>query len=682
MLVSNSARLPHEAAVSAPDHSTDVRRDQLSAIRRTVLISIPVNMILGFTITLVAVHSGHVADGLAWLLLSTIVNASRIILCRADLPGSGGYREEPPRRRSGLIARSIGGHLRLHWLLALVSGGVWALIPLLCDGYTAPETIFYLVVVCGITAGAVTHGFAYASIPICFITPPLLSVAGCLFYAGGFERTCLAATVVLYLVALVRAAKESEAMVRDASRLKHEATAMAGSIEVARARADRSAQEMGHRAVHDGLTGLLNRSGFLEQARARISSASPFCLMLFDLDGFKSVNDALGHTAGDSVLAEVARRLRSCLNDDIVVGRLGGDEFAIFYGCSGDMGPPSSLASELIATIAIPFTAFEAVRVGTSVGICVASGLDISEMLVRADAALYAAKNKGRNRYVIFDDDLRSALEMRRDVERDLARALGHDALEVWYQPIVSNGGRTLRGFEALLRWKHPRHGWIPPAELVNLAALTGLSEPLMRFVLKDACGMIQTLRVLGLADLRIAMNVSPRELAQVPVDEVVLAKLRRLDIPPSNLEIEITEEATANRPGVRERLSALSAAGVHITIDDFGVGYSSLGSLQTLRVDRVKVDRSFVSGISDSKSAQILLRAVLNLGSVMGFEALAEGVETAEELETLKELGYQAMQGYHFARPMPPREAIAWIHTFQSRLAAEAVLHPGHPVR
>lgn len=669
MLIADPVRSHREDAVGKPDHSAGIRRDQLAAVRRTVLLSIPVNMILGFTVTLVAAHSGHVADGLTWLLLSTIVNASRIILCRTDFPGVPPDRRGPSRRIPAFLTLPIGTHLRLHWLLALLSGGIWALIPLLCDGYTAPETIFYLVVVCGITAGAVTHGFAYACIPICFITPPLLSVAGCLLYTGGFERSCLAATVLLYLVALIRGARESEALVRDASRLKHEATATADSLEVAHDRAARSAREMGHRAVHDGLTGLLNRSGFLEQARARLSNASPYCLMLLDLDGFKSVNDALGHSAGDNVLVEVARRLRNCLNDDVILGRLGGDEFVVLYGCSGEMEPPSSLASELIATIAIPFAAHEVATIGVSIGICVASGLDINEMMIRVDAALYAAKNRGRNRYLIFDDDLKTMLEMRRDVERDLARALGHDALEVWYQPILSHGGATLRGFEALLRWKHPRHGWIPPMTLVNLAALTGLSEPLMRFVLKDACGMIQTLRVLGLGNLRVAINISPRELAQLPVDELVLARLRMLDIPPGNLEIEITEESTIDRPAVRERLSALSTAGVHITIDDFGVGYSSLGSLQKLRVDRVKVDRSFVSGVSGSESAQALLKAVLNLGDVMGFEALAEGVEVADDLETLKALGYPAMQGYYFARPMPPQDTIAWIHAFQSRL-------------
>lgn len=667
MLISHSARPRRQDAVSTPDHSTGIMRDQLSAVRRTVLISIPVNMLLGFTVTLVAAHSGHVAGGLAWLLLSTIVNAARIILCRVDLPGPISDRNGRSSWSPAFPALTIGGHLRLHRLLALLSGGIWALIPLLCDGYTAPETIFYLVVVCGITAGAVTHGFAYASIPISFIAPPLLSVAGCLFYAGGFERACLAATVLLYLAALIRAAKESEALVRDSSRLKHEATAMADALEVAHDRAARSAREMGHRAVHDGLTGLLNRSGFLEQARAKASGKPSLCLMLLDLDGFKSVNDALGHTAGDSVLIEVARRLRNSLSDDVIVGRFGGDEFALLYGCTGDIAPPSSLASELIATLAIPFAGHEAVAIGASIGVCVASGLDINEMLSRADAALYSAKHRGRNRFVIFDDDLKTKLEMRRDVERDLARGLGHDALEVWYQPILSQGGTELRGFEALLRWKHPRHGWIPPTDLVNLAALTGLAEPLLRFVLKDACGMIQTLRLLGLGDLRVAINVSPRELAQVPVDELVLATLRRLDIPASNLEIEITEEAAIDRPVIRERLATLSRAGVHITIDDFGAGYSSLGSLQQLRVDRVKIDRSFVSGVAQSESAQILLKAVLNLGSVLGFEALAEGVETAEDLEALKGLGYMAMQGYYFARPMPSRDAIAWIRSFQS---------------
>ena len=216
--------------------------------------------------------------------------------------------------------------------MAAASGVVWAFIAILCEGYTAPQTVFYLTVICGITAGAITAGFAYARMPICYIVPVLLSVAACLIYAGGFERYCLAATAVLYLAALMRGAFESEALFRQSSRLKNEATAMAASLAAARDQATEAAVELGHRAAHDALTGLLNRNGLM-QAVASLppARATRLTLMLLDLDGFKGINDAFGHKAGDRVLVEVSRRLRQSLESDVIVARWGGDEFAVLF---------------------------------------------------------------------------------------------------------------------------------------------------------------------------------------------------------------------------------------------------------------------------------------------------------------------------------------------------------------
>ncbi|MET0720254.1 MAG: bifunctional diguanylate cyclase/phosphodiesterase [Tardiphaga sp.] len=609
-------------------------------------------MLLGVAAVLVAWQSGQGATGLAWFGASSFVNVLRILLCRWPLsPAEGRYGRW-----------SVDQHLRRQWILSLASGAVWSLIPLLCAGYTSPQTLFYLTVVCGITAGAVTHNFAYSPIPICFITPPLLSGAGCLAYAGGFDRYCLSLTVLLYLAALVRFTREAEAMVRDSSRLKHQATAMTQSLEVAHNHATGIAEEMRYRASHDALTGLLNRSGFLEEARYRLQQRpSGFCLMLLDLDGFKLINDAFGHREGDNVLVGVARRLHHALPEGFTVARLGGDEFAVLFALDSARAP-ETLAPELIAVTAAPFSALDKGRVGVSIGICTSPDVDIDEMLVHADAALYAAKAGGRNRYCVFDDELRARLEMRRDVERDLSKALAADALEVWFQPILGQGGRALISFEALVRWKHPKLGWIPPAELIAVASLAGLSEPLMRYILKDVCAMMQTLQAMGLQHVRVAMNVSPREMVQVAVDELILAKLKKHDLSPRMLEIEITEETAMDIRAVQSKLSALAAAGVQIAIDDFGVGYSSLGALRQLHVNRVKIDRCFVSGIAESDENQALVQAILNLSRSLKFEVVAEGVETAEDLHKLRELGCPAMQGYFLGRPKPQHETIDWI--------------------
>ncbi|MEK1850960.1 MAG: EAL domain-containing protein, partial [Phyllobacterium sp.] len=527
--------------------------------------------------------------------------------------------------------------------------------------------VFYLVVLCGITAGAITAGFAYARMPICYIVPVLLSVAGCLVYAGGFERYCLAATTLLYLAALIRGARESEGLFRQSSRLKNEATAMAESLKTARDQATEAAAEMGHRAAHDALTGLLNRGGLMQAVASSPTSGAGLVLMLLDLDGFKSINDAFGHKAGDRVLVEVGRRLRQSLQDGVLVARWGGDEFAVLFDATLAEDAISIVATKLIATMSIPFATFDAGRIGISIGVCASNQRDIDEMLVRADAALYKAKSQGRNRYYIFDESLRSHLEMRRDIERDLAKALSNDAVEVWFQPILGDGGRKLSDLEALVRWNHPRHGWIPSTDLVAVASLSGLAEPLFRYILKDVCAMMQTLRAMNLGHMRVAMNMSPREMAQIAVDDLIIAKLRRLDLPASMLEIEITEDTAKDIRSVQGKLAALTNEGVRIAIDDFGVGYSSMSSLRQLHVDRIKIDRSFVAGIAGSTDDRNVVQAMLSLGKSLGIEVVAEGVETEADLHALRQLGCATMQGYYFAKPMPQHETIEWINRSRS---------------
>jgi diguanylate cyclase (GGDEF)-like protein len=658
-----SANQPPEANTRSLQHL--ILADQLMAVRRSMLISIPVSVILGLTSLLVAFHYGHVLAGLSWFFASSLVNMVRLVLCRFPI---GLLNPDDPVEPKHLDPVSVRQHLFLQSTMAAISGVVWSFIAVLCEGYTAPQTVFYLTVQCGITAGAITAGFAYARMPICYIVPVLTSVAGCLVYAGGFDRYCLAATTILYLAALIRGARESEGLFRQSSRLKNEATAMAKSLEAARDRATEAAVEMGYRAAHDELTGLLNRSGFMQEvASLPSSSTTGFALMLLDLDGFKSINDAFGHKAGDRVLVEVGRRLRQSLQGDVLVARLGGDEFAVLLDCALGEDTPSIVATKLIAAISIPFATFDAGRIGVSIGVCASGELDVDEMLVRADAALYRAKSLGRNRHYVFDNDLRDHLAMRRDIERDLAKALSNDALEVWFQPILGNGGRTLTDLEALVRWNHPGHGLIPPTDLVAVASFSGLAEPLFRYILKDVCAMMQTLRAMNLGHLRVAMNMSPREMSQLAVDDLIIAKLRKLDLPASMLEIEITEDTAKDIRSVQGKLAVLTSEGVRIAIDDFGVGYSSMSSLRQLHVDRIKIDRSFVFGIAGSMDDRNVVQSILSLGKSLGIEVVAEGVETEADLRVLRQLGCVTMQGHYFAKPMPQHEAIEWINRSSS---------------
>lgn len=343
--------------------------DQMSSVRRSVLIAIPVNMLLGFANLLVAFDHHRYRTAMLWFGVSTLVNIWRIHLCRQHVDGvaiSGIYvsRNSDSRNPISLVARQ----LRRFSFGALMSGFVWAGVPLLCDGYTSSSTLFYLTVVCGVTAGAVTHGTAYARVPLAFITPSLLSVVACLLYQGAFERYCLAATVLLYLLALSRSAVESEAAFREASSAKNQATSLARSLEAAHCQALSTQKQMQHQAWHDHLTGLLNRTGFMVRAAQYMPAAGrSACLMMLDLDGFKVVNDVYGHRGGDDVLAEVGRRLTAHQPTDALVARLGGDEFAILYVPELVGESPESLAQRLIDNV--PVDIKDAKCLGVSIGI-------------------------------------------------------------------------------------------------------------------------------------------------------------------------------------------------------------------------------------------------------------------------------------------------------------------------
>jgi diguanylate cyclase (GGDEF)-like protein len=645
-----------------------IQADQLIAVRRSVMNAMPVNMLLGLACAVISFYHGSFRRAILWYSVSMCVNILRMVLCRWRLPEAIQLGAGKGTTADALVVQR---HLRLGAVAALVSGVVWGFVPVLCEGYTSPQTLFYLTVVCGITAGAVTHGMAYSRIPISFVTPVLLSVAGCLLYAGGFDRNVLAATVVLYLSALVRSSIQSEGVFRESSSRKHAATTLAISLREAHGDTLNVAEQMRYQALHDALTGLLNRAGFLQAAEKRIVEASAAgkhtWLLLVDLDGFKAVNDLFGHKAGDQVLAQVALQLESVFDKRALIGRLGGDEFAILYEpadpargqaddpadpARGQADDPAELALRLLRVI--PLSIYNAGRLGASIGIHCGLPLNLSERLTCADEALYAAKRIGRNQFRVFDGALQARLAVRRDIERDLPQAIQAGALEIWFQPIFHGGGQKLDSLEALLRWNHPVHQWIPPPDVIFTAAVTGQSEILVNYILNRICDTIDAMRVVGIGPVPVAMNVSPREMAQIAVDEIVLETLARRGIPASLLEIEITEETTMDIEIVQDRLTKLAQGGVRIAVDDFGIGFSSLGSLRHRHVSRVKIDKSFVTGLEQSADDRVLVQSILNLGRSLNVDVVAEGVETEADLRTLQSLGCDIMQGYHLARPMP----------------------------
>ncbi|MCJ2124188.1 EAL domain-containing protein [Methylobacterium sp. J-077] len=413
--------------------------------------------------------------------------------------------------------------------------------------------------------------------------------------------------------------------------------------------------EVARLARHDILTGLPNRGLFREYLDARLADIAvrggTGAVLYLDLDGFKGVNDTLGHQAGDDLLRSVADRLRSAVGDG-VVARLGGDEFAVLL--SGDRQDAIAIAEGLINLFEAPlWVGAQRIAVGLSVGIALAPehGASAECLYRRADLALYRAKAEGRGTFRVFASDMDEEAEARRVLESDLRQALADNALSLHYQPQVDGASGVLVGFEALVRWTHPTRGQIPPSVFVPLAEETGLIIALGDWVLREACREAAT----WAPSLKVAVNLSPRQFQKPDLPETVLAVLAQTGLSPDRLELEVTESVIIND---MERaisiLRRLKGFGVRISMDDFGTGYASLATLQAFPFDKMKIDRSFVAQLGVDPQAAVIVRAVLSLGRSLRMGVVAEGVETAAQRRFLADEACGEMQGYLFGKPRP----------------------------
>jgi diguanylate cyclase (GGDEF)-like protein/PAS domain S-box-containing protein len=424
--------------------------------------------------------------------------------------------------------------------------------------------------------------------------------------------------------------------------------------------------QLTHQAFHDNLTGLANRALFrdrLDQALARAErSDRSLAVLLVDLDGFKQVNDTLGHDAGDQLLQEVAQRFNGVVRSSDTVARFGGDEFALLLEEVADH-EAAALAHRLLERLATPITVVgREVVLGASVGIVLHTGAGQSEELVRhADVAMYAAKDAGRGRYEIFCPEMAQGVGELLGIEQELRLALERGEFSLHYQPEIDLENAKIVGAEALLRWNSPTRGLVPPARFIPIAETTGVILPLGEFVLRQACAQAAEWRRAGLASEGFVtwVNVSARQLSGL--ESVVRSALEENGLPPSALGIEVTETAVVEPGAAGERsraeLRLLHEHGVHIAIDDFGTGFSSLGQLRHFPIDMIKVDYSFVQGAAhDPKDAAITANLV-NLAHALGLVAVAEGIESELQLRSLKSFGCDLGQGFLFARPMPANE-------------------------
>jgi diguanylate cyclase (GGDEF)-like protein len=437
---------------------------------------------------------------------------------------------------------------------------------------------------------------------------------------------------------------------------------------------------MTHQALHDSLTGLPNRVLFhdrLDHATARAERSGGRLAVLFcDLDRFKTVNDSLGHQAGDDLLVEVARRLASCLRGGDTAARLGGDEFAILLEELEGPEVAETIADRVLEALAEPVRIRgRDVFARASIGIA-RSGPGTGDLLRSADAAMYRAKAEGRSRHAVFEPAMQEAAVDKLDLETDLQRAVERGELEVHYQPIMALPDAVLVGFEALVRWRHPERGLIPPASFIPLAEETGLIEPIGRHVLNEACVQAAAWRAAhpaaGLTTMSV--NLSVRQLDQPRLVDDVAVALAKARLPPSCLLLEITETMLmGDTDQVVARLDALKSLGVRLAIDDFGTGYSSLRYLRRFPLDVLKMAKPFVDGLAAGTRDDALAGAIVDLGANLGLDVIAEGIEVGEQADRLGALGCGYGQGYHFARPLPALESSALLAPAVARRSAAA---------
>jgi diguanylate cyclase (GGDEF)-like protein/PAS domain S-box-containing protein len=405
-------------------------------------------------------------------------------------------------------------------------------------------------------------------------------------------------------------------------------------------------------ALNDPLTGLPNRTAFYAQLEADLSKSAgqTLWLMCLDLDGFKLVNDSCGHDAGDRLLCQIAQRLRSLSTRKLRFARLGGDEFAaVFFG---ELHDCDKIAKEIITQICLPVDVGGRVsKVGVSIGIarCIGANLAMNSIMRKADLALYRAKQEGRNRACHYDDTMDARERGRRDFDRDFRLALENEQFTVEYQAIYEARSRVATGFEALLRWRHPTRGMVPPSVFIPFAEDTGLIERLGAFVLRKACEDAMNWP----KHLSISVNVSPVQFQRQHLLATVAHALASSGLPPNRLFLELTETALLHDSGFTKKIMTdLKTLGVGLALDDFGTGYSSLYHLQHYSFDKIKIDKDFVGAANVSSSSEVIVKTIVQLARDLGMTTVAEGIETEAQLKALRDIGCDELQGYFLSHP------------------------------
>jgi diguanylate cyclase (GGDEF)-like protein len=417
---------------------------------------------------------------------------------------------------------------------------------------------------------------------------------------------------------------------------------------------------------------LPNRALFTDRVTQAISrtmrnSDFLFAVMFLDFDRFKMVNDSLGHSYGDQMLIEISYRLRDCVREIDTVARLGGDEFAVLLEDIDAEDEAEDVARRINKLLGGPFRlADKDIVSNASIGIAFSSlGYSHPEEMIRdADIAMYQAKSQGRARHIVFDKGMHVLAVTQLEIETDLRRAIEEDEFLLYYQPVMNAESEKLSGFEALIRWQHPRRGIVPPGDFIAIAEETRLIIPIGRWVIREACKQARIWqRAFPKLELNISVNIAPQQFTDPNLIDDIRDVLEKTKLPGQRLKVEITESAIMENPHeVAQRLNQIREMGVQLHVDDFGTGYSSLSHLHRFPIDALKVDRSFVISMGESDENMEIVRTIIALAHNLKLKTVAEGVETRGALEQLKKLGCDFAQGYFFSRPMEVSEATKFI--------------------
>ena len=515
---------------------------------------------------------------------------------------------------------------------------------------------------------AVIMGFAitgmhYTGMAAASFAPGTICATGALADNSWMAGTLTGTTLVILAITLILSVIDSRMISRTAS--------MAASLQ-------RANDELQRIALHDPLTKLPNRillEDRIDQAIVHAERSKLSCAVLFvDLDRFKVVNDSLGHFVGDELLRGVAARLQSLMRAEDTVSRLGGDEFVILLREVEGPGDALDVANKALEALRAPFRVHQQeLYVTPSIGITFypEHGNTAQMLITRADAAMYTVKKGGRNDARVFAAEMSTFFPERLMLENDLRRALERGEFELHYQPKVDMQDGGVIGMEALVRWRHPRKGLLPPDQFIGICEDTGLIVPIGRWIIGEACRQNKAWQDAGLPHLRIAVNISGVQFRQQDLVQTVEQALESSGLAPACLEIEITESVVMhNASEATVTLEKLSAMGIHVSIDDFGTGYSSLGYLKRFPIDKLKIDRSFIREVSSDTEDAAIVRATIALAHSLRLRVVAEGVETAEQLQCLRALGCDEYQGFFKSKPVPADE-------FEHALRAEHGLPP-----